>query len=290
MSNLGWGTGRGETQTKNTYLGQSGTTNPLLDLMNNLASQANQQQAQRNLLFGGAGYGGSFMTPAQAALRAQTGQGGSQKPYGGWGGYGNPAMGYSGGTTGGATPTSSQVGNVPTSVQTAPPVPVGGPSGGSPSDYYTMAQSNTASAPNATKYAPKNPNAQTASAPKAGGQLEAGPQGGPSGNPGSANDGPYLGPQQKFYQSNSGSYLGNKQALYNEKDPFQALTKQEQLTYGNPQMDGYTLMRKKVLGSQIKAPDSSGKLPTDSDWTKGFDGSNEFAWVKNAYADPTYWK
>ena len=302
MSNLGWGTGRGETQTKNTYLGQSGTTNPLVDMMNRLAAQANQQTAERNLLFGGAGYGGSFQTPDQAALREQTGSSGSQKPYGGWYGYGNPGMGYAGSATygnptGGPTPGNGS--GLPVPPRTTPPVtsqvatsdgqPTGGPSGGSPSDYYASA-TNTASAPSVTKYAPKNPNAQMASAPSNGGQLQSAPQGGPSGGLGNAPADKYYGPQNKLYQANSGSYLGNKQALYNEKDPFQAMSKAEQLTFGNPQMDGYTLMRKKVLGDKIQAPDASGKQPTDADWTKAFSGNNDFAWVKNAYADPTYWK
>lgn len=88
------GAGRGNIKQKNNYIGENNYQKPLEDIMGLLAAEANQQRAQRNLMFGGAGYGGSFESADQRAARAA---GGSlnEKPYGGWGGYGseNPAMG-----------------------------------------------------------------------------------------------------------------------------------------------------------------------------------------------------
>jgi len=61
---------------------------PALDLVYKLSDMANQSNAQSNLLFGGAGYGGSFESADQRAARAAGGNLNS-KPYGGWGGYGS---------------------------------------------------------------------------------------------------------------------------------------------------------------------------------------------------------
>ena len=62
---------------------------PRLDLAYRLAEIANQYGAQENLMFGGAGYGGSFETAAQKAQRASGQPVDNTKPYGGWGGYGS---------------------------------------------------------------------------------------------------------------------------------------------------------------------------------------------------------
>lgn len=78
---------------------------PRLDLAYRLADMANQYGAQENLLFGGAGYGGSFESADQKAARAK-GEYLNPKPYGGWGGYGseNPVL-QSGPATPAPTPT-----------------------------------------------------------------------------------------------------------------------------------------------------------------------------------------
>lgn len=78
----------GDTRTY--LLGDSvdGTWSPALDLAYRLSGQANQSNAQSNLLFGGTGYGGSFESAEQRAAREQ-GWNHNAKPYGGWGGYGS---------------------------------------------------------------------------------------------------------------------------------------------------------------------------------------------------------
>jgi len=82
------GYGKGNNKTQLTYLGERAGQAPLEDIMGLLASDANQKRAQSNLINFGAGYGGSFESADQKAARAA---GGSltQKPYGGWGGYGS---------------------------------------------------------------------------------------------------------------------------------------------------------------------------------------------------------
>jgi len=91
---------------------------PRFDLIYRLADMMNQSGAQENLLFGGAGYGGSFESADQKAARAK-GEYLNPKPYGGWGGYGseNPVL-----QSGPATPA-------PTRTQGTDVVP-GGTSGG----------------------------------------------------------------------------------------------------------------------------------------------------------------
>ena len=111
MGDIGWNTGRGESQTKNTYLGQTDAGAPALNLMDQMSTLAKQNQAQRNLLFGGAGYNRSFETPDQTAYTAATKKAAPQKPIGGWYGYGNSGMGYSG----------SQVANAPQKTSTTQP-------------------------------------------------------------------------------------------------------------------------------------------------------------------------
>ena len=114
-----FGISGGQNYVKNipTYLGENEFQKPLEDIMGLLASEANQQRAQRNLMFGGAGYGGSFETAAQKAQRAAGQPVDNTKPYGGWGGYGsnNPVMAWD--------PTGTR----PDWMQSAPPPPAGAP-------------------------------------------------------------------------------------------------------------------------------------------------------------------
>lgn len=90
------GYGKGNNKSQMTYLGERAGQSPLEDIMGLLASEGNQQRAQRNLLFGGGGYGGSFETEAQKAQRAAGEPVDNSKPFGGWGGYGsdNPVMAW----------------------------------------------------------------------------------------------------------------------------------------------------------------------------------------------------
>lgn len=55
-----------QSNNKYTYLGQDSQTNPLLDLGARLMDTYNQGNAQSNLLFGGPGYGGSFVPQSGA--------------------------------------------------------------------------------------------------------------------------------------------------------------------------------------------------------------------------------
>lgn len=112
------GYGKGNSKQQNTYLGESYGQKPLEDIMGLLAADANQQRAQRNLMFGGGGYGGSFETAAQKAQRAAGQPVDNTKPYGGWGGYGsnNPALTGTPASGGNSTPT-------PGSLEDHPPVP-----------------------------------------------------------------------------------------------------------------------------------------------------------------------
>lgn len=74
--------------TRNYFLGDADGWSPSLDMVYRLSDMANQSNAQSNLMFGGAGYGGSFETESQRAARA-AGTTENSKPYGGWGGYGS---------------------------------------------------------------------------------------------------------------------------------------------------------------------------------------------------------
>lgn len=120
--------GRERLQSKNdySYLGQDSQTSPLEDLGARLMDQFNQSNAQSNLLFGGPGYGGSFVPR------------GGTRPAGG----GNPTIG--GGPTtppGGGGPTTPPVtqpgtpgpaqpgnpGGTPVQPRTTPPATAPGP-------------------------------------------------------------------------------------------------------------------------------------------------------------------
>jgi len=128
------GAGRGNIKQKNTYLGENANQRPLEDIMGRLAGEANQQLAQRNLLFGGPGYGGSFESNDQVAARAADPNNPlPAKKYGGWGGYGsqNPTLG--GQETNGYVPP----GTPPPAPPTPPPgggssAPIPSPDGGGP--------------------------------------------------------------------------------------------------------------------------------------------------------------
>ena len=106
------GAGRQNVKQKNTYLAENGSIRPLEDIMAQLGGEANQQRAQRNLLFGGGGYGGSFMTPDQLAAR-KAGTSLNEKGYGGWGGYGssNPTLNWKGPGAAPATTPATEVPN-----------------------------------------------------------------------------------------------------------------------------------------------------------------------------------
>ncbi len=134
------GYGKGNSKTQNTYLAESANQRPLEDIMGLLAQEANQQRAQRNLTFGGGGYGGSFETEAQKAQRAAGQPVDNSKPYGGWGGYGsdNPVMSWDPTNTRpdwattappgtGAPPTTGPTTPIPP--RTPPGVPTTGPGG-----------------------------------------------------------------------------------------------------------------------------------------------------------------
>lgn len=81
---MGFGRDRSQTRQKNTYLGETKDYSPGLQLAGLLGQYANQRRAQQNLLFGGPGTGGSYQTPDQQRNPLF-----SQKPWGGWGGYGS---------------------------------------------------------------------------------------------------------------------------------------------------------------------------------------------------------
>ncbi len=135
------GYGKGNNKSQMTYLGERAGQSPLEDIMGLLASEANQQRAQKNMIGFGPGYGGSFESKDQEAARAA---GGSltQKPYGGWGGYGSTNEALTGKTLqtppdvvyepgGGGTDTADPVpplGNWPPAGDATPPVITTGPS------------------------------------------------------------------------------------------------------------------------------------------------------------------
>lgn len=123
------------SKQQNTYIGETGTQYPLIQLANQLSRYANQKQAQQNLLFGGEGYGGAFQSQDQRNWDPNSGQRyPDSKPYGGWGQPG----GYRG--YGADNPVSNPA--------SRPPVPswpgMGQPGDGSASSYKaTVAESQT---------------------------------------------------------------------------------------------------------------------------------------------------
>ena len=117
------GAGRGNVKQKNNYIGENDAQKPLEDIMGLLAGEANQQRAQRNLMFGGAGYGGSFESADQREARAN-GETLTQKPIGGWGGYGSesPVQAWDPTNT---RPDWARQGAPPTTPGGTPPLPAG---------------------------------------------------------------------------------------------------------------------------------------------------------------------
>lgn len=95
------------TKQKNTYLGETATQSPLLQLANQISQLSSQKQAQQNLLFGGEGYGGSFRSDDQRNWKKMVPDPNdptktvpnpsrypNAKPFGGWGGYQGGSPGY----------------------------------------------------------------------------------------------------------------------------------------------------------------------------------------------------
>ena len=129
----------GDTRTY--LLGDSvdGKWSPALDLVYRLSDMANQSNAQSNLLFGGAGYGGSFETESQRAARA-AGTTENSKPYGGWGGYGStnpvqywdPSNTRPGWSNGQPVYPGQNTGIVPPPVTAGPPVVINDPADPNP--------------------------------------------------------------------------------------------------------------------------------------------------------------
>lgn len=135
------GYGKGNNKTQMTYLGERAGQAPLEDIMGLLASEANQQRAQSNLINFGAGYGGSFESADQRAAREAGGHLNS-KPLGGWGGYGSENEALTGKTIqtppdivdtpgGGGTPPGGpgEHGWEPTDPRLPPDVPTTGDGG-----------------------------------------------------------------------------------------------------------------------------------------------------------------
>ena len=92
------GYNKSNSKQQNTYIGETGSNSPLLGLAAQIQKLSNQKQAQQNLLFGGAGYGGSFQNQDQrewGKIKNNPAPYPNAKPYGGWGGYegGSPGFG-----------------------------------------------------------------------------------------------------------------------------------------------------------------------------------------------------
>jgi|GEM_PF-5137659 len=79
---LDMGRERLQTTDKNNYLGEDSQNRPLEDLMNRYMDAINQSQAEQNLTWGGAGYGGSFL-PGNDPRRGGGGGGGGGNGGGG---------------------------------------------------------------------------------------------------------------------------------------------------------------------------------------------------------------
>ena len=333
---------------KYTYMGQSGTQNPMEDLMSRIAQQLNQYNAERNLMFGGEGYAGSFQNADQQAARAA---GGSlnAKPYGGWGGYGsqNPVLsqgagGQSGGTFTpgtGTTPgggvsagppivttlpgnpnngpgTSVQVNpkDNPIFIDTIPPkvsapnplpgtpsapaqtsgggtsytpppgyVPIGGPGGGSPEDYYTS----PAATGTPTKTQVSGLSNQTAKPPVDTGTGTTSGGAGPSG--GGMGNAPTGGPtaMHDWYRTGSASYRGGSSRAFNEADPYLDVSQSEAASKGlnDPNMVYFKTKRLGYgLPSGIKA-DAEGYFAVPKSQASQFAASN-FTGKTDSFLDP----